>query len=135
MEELPSARDQAAILTQISRINEAWQEQSGELMTKTLGACFAEDVVMRGPDFALLGSGRDFAVQSYVDFVAQADVRNFTTDEPEVDVAGDTATALYAWQMSYVLAGQEYTEQGHDLFVFSRRGVQWLVVWRALLSS
>jgi ketosteroid isomerase-like protein len=135
MEEPPSSLDEAAILVQIARINEAWQEQRGESMIKTLAACFAEDVVMRGPDFALLGSGRDFAVQSYADFVTQADVRSFTTDEPEVDVTGDTATALYAWQMSYVLAGQEYTEQGHDLFVFSRRSGHWLVVWRALLSS
>jgi hypothetical protein len=62
-------------------------------------------------------------------------VKAFTAQDPTIDVAGDTAIAQYQWQMTYVLAGQEYTEQGHDLFVFSRIGGEWSVVWRALLSS
>ena len=68
-------------------------------------------------------------------FTSQAEVKAFTAEDPTIDVAGDTAVAQYQWQMTYVLAGQEYTEQGHDLFVFSRIEGSWLVVWRALLSS
>jgi len=127
--------DQIAIRDLLSRINDAWLKQRGEAMTATLNDCFADDVVMRGTGFAFLGNGRDFAVQSYHDFVTQAEVKNFSLDEPEVDVAGDTATAQYEWSMTYALNGQEYTEHGRDLFVFARRSNKWLVVWRALLPE
>jgi len=104
-------------------------------MTAVLNECFAEDVVMRGPNFAFVGKGQALAVQSYHDFVTQAEVKAFTTDEPAIDISGNAATASYAWQMTYLIAGQEYTEQGGDLFVFSLRDRNWRVIWRALLSS
>jgi Domain of unknown function (DUF4440) len=127
--------DESAIRTQLSRINDAWLHQRGVAMTRILNECFAEDVVMRGPGFTLTGKGREWAVQSYVDFTTPAEVKAFTADEPDIDISGDTAISGYQWQMTYVLADQEYTEQGHDLFVFSRRAGKWLVIWRALLSS
>ena len=126
---------EAAIRKQLIRINQAWQHLRGEAMTSTLNECFAEDVTMRGPNFVFLSKGRQFAVQSYKDFVAQAEIKTFETEVPSVDISGDSAIATYAWQMTYSLAGQEYTEQGHDLFVFSRRSGHWLVIWRTLLSS
>jgi hypothetical protein len=127
--------DQIAIRNLLSRINEAWQKQRGEAMTATLNECFAEDVVLRGVDFVFLGKGRDLAVQSYHDFVTQAEVKQCSLDEPEIDVAGDTATAQYKWAMTYVLNGQEYTEHGRDVFAFARRDKKWLAVWRALLPE
>ena len=127
--------DQIAIRDLLSRINEAWLKQRGEAMTATLNECFTEDVVLRGSDFVFLGKGRDLAVQSYHDFVTQAEVKSCSLDEPEIDVAGDTATAQYKWTMTYVLNGQEYTEHGRDVFVFARRNKKWLVVWRALLPE
>jgi ketosteroid isomerase-like protein len=101
----------------------------------TLNECFADDVVMRGPVLSFLGKGRDLAVQSYQDFVTQAEVKSFSLDDPEIDVAGDTATAQYKWVMTYALGEQEYTEHGRDVFVFARRDKKWLVVWRALLPE
>lgn len=127
--------DQISIRDLLSRINDAWLKQRGAVMTATLNECFAEDVVMRGTGFAFLGKGRDFAVQSYHDFVSQAEVKSFSLDEPEIDVAGETATAQYKWTMTYVLNGQEYAEQGRDLFVFARQSKKWLVVWRTLLPE
>lgn len=104
-------------------------------MAAALNQCFAEEIVMRGPGFVFLGKGRTAAVESYQDFVNQAEVKSFLLDEPQVDVAGETATAQYKWTMTYVLNGQEYTERGHDLFVFARRDSKWLAVWRALLPE
>jgi hypothetical protein len=104
-------------------------------MTAALNECFAEEMVIRGPGFVLVGKGRDFAVQSYQDFVSQAEVKSFSVDEPQIDVAGETATAAYRWTMTYVLNGQEYTEHGHELFVFARRDERWLAVWRAMLPE
>ena len=125
--------DRIAIRDLLSRINDAWLKQRGEAMTSALNECFAEDVVMRGPGFAFLGKGRDLVVQSYHDFVSQAEVKSVSLDEPEIDVTGETATAQYKWAMTYALGGQEYTEQGRDVFVLAQRDKKWVVVWRAML--
>ena len=125
--------DRIAIRDLLSRINDAWLKQRGEAMTAALNECFAEDVVMRGPGFAFLGKGRDLVVQSYHDFVSQAEVKSVSLDEPEIDVTGETATAQYKWAMTYALGGQEYTEQGRDVFVLAQRDKKWVVVWRAML--
>ncbi len=136
MTDQPSiAKEQAEIREVLSRINGAWTKLRGEAMTSALNECFADEIVMRGPGFVFLGKGRDTAIQSYHDFVTQAEVKNILLDEPQVDIAGDTATAQYKWTMTYILNGQEYTEHGHDLFVFARRGNKWLAVWRALLPE
>lgn len=45
----------AEILDLLSRINNAWLHKRGDELTTALNACFAEDVVMRGPGFVLLG--------------------------------------------------------------------------------
>jgi hypothetical protein len=128
------SKDESAIRDQLKRINDAWQHR-GDAMIAILNDCFAEDAVMRGPGLSLAGKGRSAVVQSYVDFTNQADVKAFNADEPVIDILGDTAVAQYPWQMTYSLEGQEYTEQGHDLFVFSRIEGTWLVIWRTLLSS
>jgi len=83
----------AEIRDLLSRINDAWLHKRGDALTAALNACFAEDVVMRGPGFVLFGKGRDFAVQSYRDFVNQAEVKDFSLEEPDIDIAGETATA------------------------------------------
>jgi hypothetical protein len=127
------AAEQIAIRDLLSRINDAWIKQRGEAMTAALNECFAEDVVMRGPGFAFLGKGRDLVVQSYHHFVSHAEVKTVSLDDPEIDVAGETATAQYKWAMTYVLGGQEYTEQGRDVFVLAQRDKKWLAVWRAML--
>ena len=125
--------EQIAVRNVLTRLNDAWIKQRGEAMISALNECFAEDVVMRGPDFALLGKGRDVVVQSYRDFVSHAEVKNVSLDAPEIDVAGETATAQYKWAMTYSLNEQEYSERGREIFVFARRDQRWLAVWRWML--
>jgi hypothetical protein len=127
--------EQIAIRDLLSRINNAWINQRGEAMTAALNECFAEDVVMRGPGFAFIGKGRDLLVQSYRDFISNAEVKSVSLDEPEIDITGETATAQYKWTMTYVLGGQECNESGRDLFVLARRDKKWLAVWRAMLPD
>jgi hypothetical protein len=128
-----STTEQIAIRDLLSRINDAWIKQRGEAMTAALNECFAQDVVLRGPGFAFVGKGRDLVVQSYHDFISQAEVKSFSLDEPEIDVTGETATAQYTWAMTYAIGGKEYTEHGRDVFVLARRDKRWLAVWRAML--
>jgi hypothetical protein len=134
-ESVSQSGDQLAILEVVHTINDAWLHKRGETMTNALRPCFAENVVMRGPGFLLLGSGCDFAVQSYHDFVTQATVMKCTLDEPQIDICEQTAAAHYRWEMTYALDGQAYTERGHDLFVLARKGEKWVVVWRVVLPQ
>jgi hypothetical protein len=125
----------AAIRNVLSAINNAWLVRRGPAMVEALNPNFSDDVVFRGPGFTLLGAGRDFAVQSYVDFVNQCEVKDCSLDEPAIDVIGETAIAQYKWKMTYSLAGKDYTEQGHDVFTLSLRDGQWRVIWRAMLPE
>jgi hypothetical protein len=127
--------DEAAVREVLSRLNNAWMHERGDALTASLNGCFADNVVMRGPTFLLLGQGRDFAVQSYRDFVAQAEVKAFSVAPADIDILGNTAVAQYKWTMTYVFSGQEHTEHGHDLFMLSRRGDEWLIMWRAMLPA
>jgi SnoaL-like domain len=136
MPDQPSpAADQLAIRDCIARVNNAWQQLRGSALTDALRPCFAEDVVLRAPGFVPVGAGRDFVVQSYHDFIAQAEVTSFSSEILDIDIAGETAVARCPWEITYILEGQQHIELGHDLFVLSRRPGQWVIVWRAMFPE
>jgi hypothetical protein len=115
----------------INRINEAWLGgRTGEL-----NEYFHNDMVIRGPDLTELARGRETCVKSYEDFVQKSLVRNFKASEPEVDLWDGMAVATSSWAITYELQGQAYQELGRDLFVLTRAGGRWLVIWRAVLLS
>ena len=115
----------------INRINEAWQGgRTGEL-----NEYFHNDMVIRGPDLTELARGRETCVKSYEDFVQKSLVRNFKASEPEVDLWDGMAVATSSWAITYEMQGQAYQELGRDLFVLTRAGGRWLVIWRAVLLS
>ena len=100
-----------------------------------MDGCFHDEATILGPDFKVLGRGADTCIRSYVDFLQQAKVRDCTLSEPDIQVTGEAAVAAYGWKMTYELNGKEYTEAGHDLFVFTCVDGRWLAIWRALLPS
>ena len=113
------------------RINEAWLGgRTGEL-----NEYFHNDMVIRGPDLTELARGRETCVKSYEDFVQKSLVRNFKASEPEVDLWDSLAAATSSWAITYEMQGQAYQELGRDLFVLTRAGRRWLVIWRAVLLS
>jgi len=128
--------DREEIRQLLERINNAWLKGPPEQIPAVLGECFDDRMVVKGPGFQALGSGgKDGCVQSYVDFVRQAAIKECTLSKPDIDVAGDTAVATYSWQMTYALNGEEYRESGVDLFVFAKSAGRWLAVWRAMLPN
>lgn len=92
-------------------------------------------MVIKGCDFETLAEGREACVRSYVDFIEQATISAFQQGQADVRVIGDTAVASYAWDITYTLEGKEFTEQGHDVFVFNRANGKWLAIWRAMLPD
>jgi len=85
--------------------------------------------------FKNMGRGKSMCIKSYQDFVQQADIRECTISEPDIDIFDDTATATYSWDMVYTMNRKTYHEGGYDLFVFARKQGRWLAVWRAVLPG
>jgi hypothetical protein len=119
----------------LQRINETWIWDKPERFPAILGECFHEGMVIKGPEFQTMSTGREACIQSYVDFVRQAAVSACTLSTPDVDVWGDTAVATYAWKVTYERNGEQCQDSGHDVFAFVRSGGRWLAVWRAVLLA
>ena len=115
----------------VRKINDAWLTGNPD----ALNEFFHEDMIMKGPGFQTVGKGKQVCVQGYKDFLSQCVIKDYKESEPDIDVWGETAVAVMPWKMTYELAGQEYTESGHDVFTFTHQNGKWLAVWRALLSS
>ena len=128
-----SERD--AVLDAVHHINAAWTKRAPDEIAPTLHDAFADDIVIRGPDFAEVGRGRTECIASYVDFVRKARVHSFEMSHSAVDLFGDFAIATYEWTIFYMLEGTDYRERGYDAFAFHRDGSRWLAVWRFMLPS
>jgi hypothetical protein len=119
----------------IHAMNDAWLGLPAEEIPAALDACFHQDMAIRGADLSVTARGKDACIQSYVDFVQQAAIRECTLEDPEIDLAGNSATAVYNWEMTYELDGQEYSEAGADILMLVREDGRWLVTWRLMLPS
>ncbi len=118
--------DRTAVRAVVAQINSAWRNRDFDALPE----CFADDAVMVGPDYAELGRGRAFFVDSYRDFAVGADVLDYEESEPLVDVFGDVAICAYRWTITYRRDGGPQTEHGSDQFVLTRTNSRWRVVWR-----
>lgn len=119
----------------IRAINDSWLSNKPDEVSKVLTDCFHPDMVIKGCDLKTMAQGREECVRSYVGFIKQATIGAFSQDEPEIQVTGDTAVATYGWTIMYTLEGKQYTEPGHDVFVFQRTNGKWLAIWRAMLTE
>ncbi|HMK31586.1 MAG TPA: nuclear transport factor 2 family protein [Terriglobales bacterium] len=125
--------DHQQIRLLLSKINDAWLRGGPEDIPLALNSCFHSDIRIKGPGFQEMATGKEACIRSYQEFLRQAQIRGCTLSEPAIDVYGDTAVATLRWDMTYALNGQEFSESGHDLFVFARIAGQWLAAWRAML--
>ena len=116
-------------------INDSWLSNKPEEVSKVLTDCFHQDMVIKGCDLKTIAKGRKECVRSYAGFIQQAKVSAFSQDEPDIQVTDDTAVATYGWTIMYTLEGKQYTEPGHDVFVFHRLNGKWLAIWRAMLTE
>ena len=113
----------------LDAINRAWQERRFDVLNEL----FDENIVMRGPSLKEACRGREAAVQSYVQFMAQSAVIEYAESNHAGDMWGEIAIATYDWAMTYEQKGQTKTEKGQDMFVFTRSGSRWLAVFRLIL--
>jgi ketosteroid isomerase-like protein len=113
----------------LDAINQAWRERRFD----ALNEFFDENIVMRGPGLKEAARGREAAIQSYLQFMAQSNVIGYAESNHAVDMWGDIAVATCDWVITYEQKGQTKTDKGNDMFVFSRSGSRWLAVFRLIL--
>ena len=113
----------------LTDLNRAWQERRLD----DLGAFFAEDVVMQGPAFQTLCSGRAALVKSYADFMARSQLLEFSASNHIVHRWGQVASIRYDWAMTWEQNGRKKSQAGHELMLFERRQDRWLALLRIML--
>jgi len=126
MEETDVARQ--AVADAVAQINRAWQNNDFAALLE----CFAEEAVMVGPGYKVLGRGRSFFVESYREFATSAAILQYSESDPVVEVFDQIAICAYSWTMTYRRDGAPSTEVGSDQFVLVRSNSKWQVLWRYL---
>ncbi len=127
--------DEQQIRELIDRMNRAWLEGPIEEVAAVLDTCFHPAMVIRGGDLQINSAGKEECIQSYLDFLGSSAVQKCVLEDPAIDLAGDTAMAVYGWEMTYEQEGQTYAEAGSDILALARFDVGWLITWRAMLPS
>ena len=113
----------------LKNINAAWVKGRSE----DLEEYFHEDMVIFDPGFGRRGIGKKACVESYKDFTSHATIHEFTESDPAIDIWGDTAVAIYKFEINYKTNGEDHRDFGQDLFVFIRERGKWRAVWRVII--
>lgn len=113
----------------LTRINQAWTQGHLEDLEKY----FHKDMVIAAPGFRGGGRGKAACVAGYANFVERATITNFEESEHAIDVWGETAVAVYRFELKYEMDGKEHDENGYDVYVFTCQSGKWLAVWRTII--
>jgi hypothetical protein len=122
--------DQVKVAETLQLINRTWLEGRPH----DLAPMLHPSIVMALPRFAGRITGSDSFIGGFVDFASNADLLEYGESDHQVDVAGDTAVASFAFDMVYKRSGASYRCTGRDLWVFSLHEGTWLAVWRSMLD-
>lgn len=114
----------------IQSINESWVNGHPENLVKF----FHEDITITNSDFHKQGVGRDVCVESYISFISQAIIKDFKVMNPDIHVYGNTAIAIYSFEITYEMNGKRFSDTGRDVFIFTYRKDKWLAVWRTVIQ-
>lgn len=114
------------ILGLIEKLNDCWLNDKLE----DLEMFFHKQVVMLEPGTNKKVAGRDLLIESYREFVEEAIVSDFRTQDMTIDVFNDTAIAFYTFRIHYRVETTSYDEKGSEILVFNRHNDNWLIVWR-----
>lgn len=120
--------DEHEIQRVIQQINELWLSKR----YNDIGKLISEDAVIAPPGFAERVRGREAYIQSYRDYDQAATTHEFSPGEPQIDMVGDVAIAIFPFFVVYELEGKTYHEKGRDLLVLSRMAGDWRVIWRTM---
>jgi hypothetical protein len=73
-------------------------------------------------------------VASVIDFCHNATVHEYRESDHQADIIGATAVASFTYEMVYERSGKRNRATARDLWVFARKGADWIAVWRTMLD-
>lgn len=115
----------------LNALNRAWLEGDED----GLHGLLAEEVIFVAPGYAQELRGRGVCVESYLQFIRASSEIEFRPLPPRIDILGDIAVVIYAYQISWSADGSDFNEPGRDLLVWrqTERGLR--LIWRTVLST
>ena len=96
---------------------------------------FAEDIVLVAPGGQFRITGTEEAIESYRQFMSNAQVMRFETDNYFVTERGQAAVVEYEWTMVWVASSVEHSDKGREILVWANRDGSWRVVWRTQVPA
>lgn len=96
---------------------------------------FHENIKIIAPDLKILGDGKSVCIQSYVDFIKKAEIKEYDDNIDNVFVYENTAIVFYTFTMTWLMNGKSNTEKGQELYVLTRENDKWLIILRKLIAS
>ncbi len=88
----------------IQKLNKEWLNNK----TDELAYYFHKDMVITGPDMKELSHNRAECIQSYKDFMSQAEVHDYKESDPAVNLVAYTAVVSYKFDIDYTMNGKNY---------------------------
>ena len=74
--------------------------------------------------------GREELVDSYREFMEEAEVSDFRIKDLRIDVFEYTAIVLYTFSIKYKVDTTNYDEEGLEILVLNLHKGHWQIVWR-----
>lgn len=110
----------------INRMNDDWVNDR----TENLSRYFHKQVVMIQPGTHKKIIGREEMVDSYREFIEEAEVSDFRIKDLRIDVFEHTAVVLYTFRIKYRVESTNYDEGGVEILVLNYHNDNWQIVWR-----
>lgn len=115
----------------IEKINLAWCKKN----TDDLLNYFHNKMVISTSEMTIIGEGREICIQSYKNFVENANIHDFNVINLRINIINNTAFAVYSYEIKYEKNGTQYDEKGREAFILTNEKDKWLAVWRIILND
>jgi hypothetical protein len=123
--------DKMQFVEYVKKINQTWLNGN----TDELYNYFSNDVVFASPYNQKYLRGKDLCIQSYKDFIAQATVKKFETNNYKTDLFDNIAIVTYKYHTSYDIEDINYKETNIEILVFKQFHEDWLVIWKTQMAK
>ena len=107
--------------------NDAWQQSDWS----TLENCFHPQAVLLPPDAGDPIVGRDQILETYQEFMAAADVTEFTIDDLVCFPFSATSMVHMRFTLDYRIADEAFTDSGLEVYAIDSSGPEARIVWRS----
>jgi general stress protein 26/ketosteroid isomerase-like protein len=100
-----------------------------------LASSVDEDVVFMLPGLSGRLEGREKLLGMYAEACSAMKMEEMSESDAQVEFFGGTAVVCYKYHCVWESRGRRNTQDGHEILVFTKRGVAWRLSWRTILPG